>query len=126
MRLALLVPFIAVVAAGCATLDTLETRAMERELRAAGFSIETTDASTLVTIPTRKIVRDVRDGKPVYLYRDPSVCDCVYVGGDREYQRYRQLELAKETADPEAATEPRCGWPPGTVGNCPQEDFPNE
>ena len=61
------------------------------------------------------MVREVRDGKTVYVYRDPSVCCCVYIGGEPQYQAYNRLQVEKDTADEEARADVTSpwGWPTG-------------
>ena len=100
----------AAILTGCATLQAAATRSTEARLRAAGFSVEA--AGTLPapidgqTPPARKLLREVRDGTTVYVYRDPNLCRCLYVGGEPEYQHYQRLRVQKAIA-----SEPARQWP---------------
>ena len=62
-----------------------------------------------------------RDGQTVYVYRDPSVCRCLYVGGEPEYQQYQKLRLQQSIADEEASAAlnraPEWGWGWGDGSN---------
>ena len=76
-------------------------------LSAAGFHTETADtpekATELQALPARQVLPQTRDGKTSYVYRDPSVCHCLYVGGEPEYQQYQKLRLQKDIADEESS-----------------------
>jgi hypothetical protein len=99
MRHALLVSLIlaAAAAAGCAALQAAETPSTEEFLSAAGFQTEAVDTpeklADLQTLPARQLLPQTRDGKTFYVYLDPSVCHCLYVGGEPEYRRYQDLRL---------------------------------
>ena len=116
MRYAWLIPLISVAAAGCATLQAAGTRSTEQVLSAAGFHVETADTpeklAELQTLPARQVLPQTRDGKTSYVYRDPSVCHCLYVGGEPEYQQYEKLRLQKHIADAEADATLNHGWDP--------------
>jgi hypothetical protein len=116
MRYALLISLISVAAAGCATLQAAGTRSTEQVLSAAGFHIEPADTpdriAELQTLPARQVVALTRDGKTSYVYRDPSVCHCLYVGGAPEYQQYQKLRLQKDIADEESNPALNWGWGP--------------
>jgi hypothetical protein len=103
----------AAILTGCATLQAGATRSTEEMLSAAGFSIEAADTEQTIdlqTPPARRVLREVRDGKAVYVYRDPTVCRCVYVGGEPEYQQYQRLRLQKDVADEQRSPDPNGGW----------------
>ena len=114
MKYAWLIPLISVAAAGCATLQAAGTRSTEQVLSAAGFHLETADTpeklAELQTLPARQVLPQTRDGKASYVYRDPSVCHCLYVGGEPEYQQYEKLRLQKDIADEEADATLSHGW----------------
>ena len=116
MRYAWLIPLISVAAAGCATLQAAGTRSTEQVLSAAGFHIETADTpgkiADLQTLPARQVLPQTRDGKTSYVYRDPSVCHCLYVGGEPEYQQYQKLRLQKDIAAEESNPALNWGWGP--------------
>ena len=117
MRYAVFVSFIVAAAAGCATLQAAGTRSTEEVLSAAGFHMEAADTpekvADLQLPPARQVLPQTRDGKTVYVYRDPRVCHCLYVGGEPEYQQYQKLRLQKDIADEESAAAlnwGRGGW----------------
>ena len=103
----------AAILTGCATLQAAATRSTEEMLSAAGFSVEAADTAPVPvdgrTPPARQLLREVRDGKTVYVYRDPQVCGCLYVGGEPEYQQYQRLRLQKEVAETRSP-DPNGGW----------------
>ena len=39
------------------------------------------------------------NGSVKYMYADPNVCGCIYVGGQRAYDQYRQMVGARVQAD---------------------------
>ncbi len=59
--------------------------------------------------PPRKVVRDVRDGQPQYVYADPQTCKCLYVGDEQRYQKFQELSLQKKIAD-EQRSAARANW----------------
>jgi hypothetical protein len=97
MRHAWLVSLIVAAAAGCAAWQAAETPSTEEFLSAAGFHPEAVDTAEKLAdvqaLPARQLLPQIRDGKTSCVYRDPSVCHCLYVGGEAEYQRYQQLRF---------------------------------
>jgi len=119
VRHAVLASLIIVAAAGCATLQAAGARSTEKVLGAAGFHIEAADTvektAELEALPARKLIAQTRDGKTAYVYRDPGVCHCLYVGGEPEYQQYQKLRLEQAIADDEMdpwGTWSGWGWRP--------------
>jgi hypothetical protein len=111
-------------------------RAGEREhaqevdpmLAAAGFKMNPTDtlekSDHLKAISALKLKSHVKDGQPQYWLADPFYCNCVYVGDQAAYQRYKQLRAEAdaqaqiqhtemiEEEQSEAAMEETIGYPP--------------
>ena len=91
-----------VFGAGCATIERYEVRETERVLAAAGFRMRVEDAHDVPqhvrSMPPHRIVTSSHDGNVVYVYADPTVCRCVYVGGDEEYAEYERLRVQRQTA----------------------------
>jgi hypothetical protein len=54
--------------------------------------------ASLKSLPPHQFVARTINGRPSYLYADPVVCGCVYVGDQRAYDQYRQQMLARQTA----------------------------
>jgi|SRR5882724_3834941 len=93
---------VVVAAGGCATLQQ-RTLGTEEVLSAAGFQMKSADTpermTTLHTLPPRTLVPQTRDGEVHYVYADPDVCKCLYVGTEAQYQQYERFLLQKELAD---------------------------
>jgi hypothetical protein len=74
----------------------------EGTLQKAGF--EARPASTqkreaqLLALPPYTLVRQPHDGEVRYVFADAAVCDCLYVGDEAAYHRYRDLALAQRIA----------------------------
>lgn len=75
----------------------------EDMLAAAGFTFRAATtpqaASALKALPPHKFVHQIRNGTPIWIYADPSICGCLYAGDDAAYQRYRQMVFQKQIAD---------------------------
>ena len=119
MKYGLFVSLIVLAAAGCLTMQAAGTRSTEQILSAAGFHIEAADTpeklADLQTLPARQVLPWTQDGKTSYVYPDPSVCHCLYVGSEPEYQQYQRLRLQKDIADEESSAALNWGswgaWP---------------
>ena len=46
--------------------------------------------------PARRLVVHRRDGQLSYVYADPAVCKCLYVGTPAQYERVLEKRLANE------------------------------
>jgi len=89
----------AAILTGCAALHTTGTRSREAIID-AGFSVESGASDADVrTPPARRVRREMRDGKTVYVYRDPELCHCIYVGGEPEYQELQRRLLEQYVSD---------------------------
>jgi hypothetical protein len=86
--------------AGCAAIQRGEAKDREQLLAAAGFQAEPADTpeklANLSTMPPRTLVSQSKDGNFVYSYADPDYCQCLYVGGPKEYSAYQRLALEEE------------------------------
>jgi hypothetical protein len=92
---------------GCASASA---RKIEPLLAAAGFKMLLADTpekvAHLETLTPHKLVPHVQDGQTVYIYADPDVCSCAYVGDELAYQRYQEMALARKiAADQRAAAQ---------------------
>jgi hypothetical protein len=100
MRCALATVVGALSLAGCAGLQSVDPRSAGHALAAAGFQARRADTpeklAQLKSLPPDTLVRRTHDGKPRYVYADPTSCKCLYVGGDAEYERLRRQEQAAE------------------------------
>jgi hypothetical protein len=96
---------------GIATLTACETqqqRVAEREdnLAAAGFIIRLANTperqAMLARLPAHQFVMR-RNGDTVhFVYADPLVCGCLYVGTQQAYNQYKANQLQKHLADEQA------------------------
>jgi hypothetical protein len=88
--------------AGCAAIQRSEAKDKEQLLAAAGFQAKPADTpeklANLRTMPPRKLLSQAKDGNFVYSYVDPDYCQCLYVGGPKEYSAYQRLAVEKEIA----------------------------
>jgi hypothetical protein len=87
---------------GCATIERGTTLDTEQLLAASGFKMKPADTpeklANLQTHPQRQLVSRVKDGRTIYSYADASTCKCLYVGGEKAYQRYQKLAVEKQIA----------------------------
>jgi hypothetical protein len=90
-------------AAACATLNAAATRSTEDLLSAAGFQLVAADTpETLVqlhSLPPQQIVATASNGETSYVYSDPDVCKCLYVGTASQYREYQRLRRQQDVAD---------------------------
>jgi len=84
---------------GCASWDASSQEAL---LSAAGFKTRTPSSPAQQAMFDRMtpytVERRERHGKILYAYADKEK-HLLYIGGEAEYQRYRQLGLQKSIAD---------------------------
>jgi hypothetical protein len=55
--------------------------------------------AALKMLPPHQFVLRNSNGSVKYMYADPTVCACIYVGGQRDYDRYRQMMAARVSQD---------------------------
>ncbi len=108
-------------ATACATP---QQRAMDREnlLSAAGFTVLPANTpervASLRDLSANRVVQRIRGGTVRYVYADPLVCGCLYVGDQAAYNRYRQEAFQRQLADEQALTAQlnENGWNEGPWG----------
>jgi hypothetical protein len=89
--------------AACQAIGNEEAQDTEQLLAAAGFHMK--EAATpdqlanLQAMTQRQIVIHHQDGRLRYVYADAEDCKCVYVGNERNYDRYQRLSLKEEIAE---------------------------
>src|SRR5580704_3336172 len=87
---------------GCAAMQLHEAHDAEQVLSAAGFHMKLSDTpeklANLRTLPPRKLVPTQRNGQLYYVYADPDVCKCLYIGTEAQYQQFQRLALEKRLA----------------------------
>ena len=78
-----------------------KTLTTEQLLAGVGFQKKIADTpeklAHLGTLtPARRLVAHRRDGQLYYVYADPAMCKCLYVGTPAQYQRVLEKRLANE------------------------------
>ncbi len=102
----------------CATKQEQVTQ-KEDSLAAAGFMVQ--PASTperqamLNKLPPHHFVQRVHGDIVTYVYADPLVCDCLYIGSQQAYAQYRQEKQQQKIADEQEMTaqmysDPNWNW----------------
>jgi hypothetical protein len=80
----------------------------EDMLAAAGFTVVPANTpqrqASLTSLPPHKFVQQVRNNAVIYTYADPTICDCLYVGNQAAYDRYRQDVFVKNIANEQQMT----------------------
>ncbi len=107
--------------AACATP---QQRAEDREnlLTAAGFTARPANTpervASLRNLPANKVVQRTRGGTVSYVYADPLVCACLYVGDQAAYGRYQQEVFQRKLANEQAMTAQmnQMNWDEGPWG----------
>ncbi|MGA8656293.1 MAG: hypothetical protein WB586_09100 [Chthoniobacterales bacterium] len=83
---------------GCASMEAQNTESL---LSAAGFRSRTPSTAAQQAMFNRmvpyKLERRVRNGKVLYAYADKRN-NVVYIGGENEFQRFKQLGLQQSIA----------------------------
>ena len=93
----------AIAVGGCAATRRHDARLTGDLLVAAGFKAKPADspqrAQNLRAMPPLKILSQSKNGHTVYHYADPYSCNCLYVGDEQAYAKYRTLAQQKQRAD---------------------------
>jgi hypothetical protein len=93
---------VALPLAGCAAIQRSEAKDTEQLLAAVGFQAKPAETpeklADLRAMPLRELVSRSKDGTFVYTYADPDYCQCLYVGGPKEYSRYQHLAVKRQIA----------------------------
>jgi len=96
----------AMILTGCATIRRSEAHSTEELLAAAGFAMRPADTAErqqrLAALPPYRLESRTKDGKVVYTYADPDGCQCLYVGGPKEYSEYQRLRVERQIAADQA------------------------
>lgn len=78
--------------------DPWATRTTEQLLAAVGFQMKLADtpeklANLRTLTPRRTLIPQAQDDRVYYIYADPDLCECLYVGTSAQYQRALQKSL---------------------------------
>jgi hypothetical protein len=110
---------------GCVTEREAVSR-KEDHLAAAGFIVRPANTperqQMLSRLPPHHFVKRVHGDVVHYVYADPLVCDCLYVGSQQAYSKYQQYLLSKSLADEQETTaqmyaDPMWNWGPWGPGD---------
>lgn len=93
---------------GCAGIKARGVQARENDLSAAGFLIKPANTperlAMLQRLPANKLISRVNADDVHYVYADPVVCNCLYVGNQQAYQAFQQHEQNQRLADEQRMT----------------------
>ncbi len=102
----------------CATPQEMVSN-KEDALAAAGFTVRpanTTERQAMLSrLPPHHFVRRAHGDTVSYVYADPLVCDCLYVGSQQAYDQYRLHVQQQHIADEQEMTaqmysDPSWNW----------------
>ena len=108
----------ALASAGC-TRQAVEQK--QDLLSAAGFRVKPANTperrASLRTLPAHQLVQQELNGREVWVYADPLVCNCLYVGTPEAHQLYNRLRVERDIASDRLmaahlASTPRWGFGP--------------
>ena len=104
---------IVAISALCVAVTACQSNTQFKEdmLSSSGFrpTRPTTSAqlASLKSLPPHKLTRTIHKGKTVWVYSDPSICGCLYIGDQAAYDAYTQnrtrqtmLDMTTVTVDP--------------------------
>lgn len=107
ISLATLVVGLPLLVSGCETPQQVVQNKEDR-LVAAGFVARPADTpkrvAMLRTLPSHKFEMRQINGHYVYLYSDPLVCGCLYVGSEAAYGQYKQMMFQQNLANQQEMT----------------------
>ncbi|RQW77429.1 MAG: hypothetical protein EHM62_08490, partial [Methylococcus sp.] len=94
---------LAIALNACASRDKANNESTEQLLAASGFRLylpkHPEEEANLKAMPQRRIIYMDKAVKPTYLYADHDECDCIYVGGQAEADRFQQLYAQQQAAE---------------------------
>ena len=107
-RVATVVTFFLLAALGACETQQQRITAREDKLSAAGFVIKPANTperqAMLARLPANKFVRRASRDQVHFVYADPLVCGCLYVGSQDAYNRYKAQEQTQHLADEQLLT----------------------
>jgi hypothetical protein len=100
-RWAVLLGAVTVTLAACQSAPP-DYGAREDQLAAAGFILKPANTpqrhAMMARLPAHRFVMRQQGGTVQYVYADPLVCDCLYVGTQQAYSQYRANQLQQNLA----------------------------
>jgi hypothetical protein len=77
-------------------------------LAAAGFTIKPANTparlAAMKKLPPHRFVQQANGGNVVWVYADPTICQCVYFGDQAAWSNYRAMVFAKQLANEQQMT----------------------
>jgi len=113
---------LALVALCAAVASCAQVQSKEDMMAAAGFTVVPANTpqrqASMRRLPPHKFVQQARNNAMIYTYADPTICNCLYVGNQAAYDRYRAEVFQKNLADEQQMTAQMNemnwdGWGPG-------------
>ena len=99
---------------GCAGTGKMSPFQMDEMLVRAGFQLHTADTPKkldfLKSLPQNELVHKTYNEKMFYFYVDGSSCQCLYVGNEQAYQRFRQSVKEEQMDERIATTSNQAGY----------------
>ena len=113
---------------GLTACESQQQRVEQREdlLSAAGFIVRPANTperqAMLNRLPPHKFVQRVNGDVVHYVYADPLVCGCLYVGTQQAYNQYKANQLQQNLVDEQQMTaqtysDASWNWAPGDRGH---------
>lgn len=91
-------------AAGVAAGSAFAQLAADMKLEDAGFVMRKADTAEkllhIKRVPPRQFVSRVKNGQTYYVYADPELCQCVFIGNAIAFEAYR--DMRKRLPQPDA------------------------
>jgi hypothetical protein len=104
------------ISALCVAVAACEPNAKFKEdkLSSAGFKrIPPTTAAQLASLkslPPHRLMQTTRNGKTVWVYSDPTICGCLYVGNQAARDAYLNKQNQQSLLDMTTVTVPTESW----------------
>jgi hypothetical protein len=95
---------------GVTACQTVAQRVSDKEdlLAAAGFSVQPANTpqrlDSLRTLPPNKFIPKTQGDGVAYIYADPIVCTCLYVGDQSAFDAYKREIFARQIVDQQQLT----------------------
>ncbi|HTW38396.1 MAG TPA: hypothetical protein VMD49_07500 [Steroidobacteraceae bacterium] len=106
----------ALLIAACATVQS-RVASQEDLLAAAGFDVKPANTAEreaeLKRLPADKFVTRAKGDHFEYVYADPVVCNCLYVGNQSAFDAYKREVFQRHIADEQQLTAEMYQEPPG-------------
>ena len=92
---------------GCVTTSQSTVASKEDMMIASGFKFVPANTpqrqAAFAQLPPHKFTRQTRGNKMVYVYADPTICVCLYVGNPNNYAAYKARVFDKKLANEQVA-----------------------